>query len=124
MLTHHTSANTLLQVAIALSLLVSEVAAPPFKQLVCTFSARPQLHMVKGDTLVAKVQDVAAMEWGMNTDIQVSREPGSAVTSCHLQHQKRVACISQRSCGTALITLRGCVLTAAHAPSCWQTSMT
>lgn len=45
----------LLQVAIALSLLVAEVTAPPFSETVCTFSAQPQLHTVKGETLVQKV---------------------------------------------------------------------
>lgn len=43
------------QVAIALSLLVAEVTAPPFNTQVCTFSAQPQLHAIKGDSLVAKV---------------------------------------------------------------------
>ena len=45
-----------LQVAIALSLLLSELAAPPFDQLVCTFSAKPQLHRVTGDTLAERVR--------------------------------------------------------------------
>ena len=44
-----------LQVAIALSLLTAAVARPPFNQLICTFSATPQLHLVKGNTLVKQV---------------------------------------------------------------------
>jgi len=43
------------QVAIALSMLVAEVTAPPFNETVCTFSAQPQLHTIKGETLVEKV---------------------------------------------------------------------
>jgi len=57
-------------VSIALSLLLSELAAPPFDQLICTFSAKPQLHRVTGDTLAERVRDVAGMNWGMNTDIE------------------------------------------------------
>lgn len=45
----------LLQVAIALSLLVAEVTAPPFNETVCTFSAQPQLHAIKEGSLVSKV---------------------------------------------------------------------
>jgi hypothetical protein len=43
------------QVAIALSILVAEVTAPPFNETVCTFSAQPQLHTIKGESLVEKV---------------------------------------------------------------------
>ena len=44
-----------LQVAIALSLLVAEVTAPPFNEIVCTFSAQPQLHAIQEGSLVSKV---------------------------------------------------------------------
>ena len=44
-----------LQVAIALGLLTAEVSAPPFNQLVCTFSEKPQLHHIKEGSLVDKV---------------------------------------------------------------------
>ncbi|KAK9829195.1 hypothetical protein WJX72_004438 [[Myrmecia] bisecta] len=57
-----------MEVAIALSLLVSEVTAPPFNQLICTFSASPELHHVKGSSLAEKVADVAGMSWSMNTN--------------------------------------------------------
>ncbi len=46
------------QVSIALSLLLSELAAPPFDQLICTFSAKPHLHRVTGDTLAERVRAV------------------------------------------------------------------
>ena len=44
-----------MQVAIALSLLVTQVTGPPFHNTVCTFSATPQLHEVVGGSLVKKV---------------------------------------------------------------------
>ncbi|KAL0023590.1 hypothetical protein WJX77_004922 [Trebouxia sp. C0004] len=37
-----------MQVAIVLSLLVAEVAGPPFHNTVLTFSSTPQLHAVQG----------------------------------------------------------------------------
>ena len=46
----------LLQVAIALSLLVAEVAGPPFHNTVMTFSSTPQLHAVQGASLAQKVR--------------------------------------------------------------------
>lgn len=47
--------DTCTQVAIALSLLTAEVTKPPFNKIICTFSAVPELHLVKGETLVEKV---------------------------------------------------------------------
>lgn len=58
-----------MQVAVALSLLVAEVTAPPFNKTVCTFSSRPQLHAIKGDSLVSKVADMVQMDWHQNTDL-------------------------------------------------------
>ena len=43
------------QVAIALSLLTAEVTKPPFNKIICTFSSTPELHLVKGNTLVEQV---------------------------------------------------------------------
>ena len=51
-----------LQVAIALSLLTAVVAKPPFNQLICTFSATPELHLVKGKTLVKQVNATGAQQ--------------------------------------------------------------
>lgn len=44
-----------LQVSIALSLLVAQVAGPPFHDTVLTFSSEPVLHKVQGTSLVEKV---------------------------------------------------------------------
>jgi hypothetical protein len=54
--------------AIALSLLISELTVPPFNQMLITFSEKPQVHIVKGDTLVEKVDNVRNMNWGYNTN--------------------------------------------------------
>ena len=42
--------------AIALSLLVAEVAGPPFHNTVMTFSSTPELHAVQGASLAQKVR--------------------------------------------------------------------
>jgi hypothetical protein len=68
-----------MEVAIALSLLVSELAAEPYKGLLITFSEKPQLHEIKGSSLVEKVEDIKDMAWGMNTNLQVSRLGGVQV---------------------------------------------
>lgn len=53
-----------LQVAVALGLLTAEVTAAPFNNLVCTFSASPVLHEVKGDKLTEKVcTQVSLPDW-------------------------------------------------------------
>lgn len=45
----------LVQVSIALSLLVAQVAGPPFHNTILTFSETPKLHTVQGATLVDQV---------------------------------------------------------------------
>ncbi|CAI8588092.1 unnamed protein product [Vicia faba] len=37
---------------------------------VITFSAKPQLHLIQGDSLKSKTEFVRNMHWGMNTDFQ------------------------------------------------------
>ncbi|BDA46330.1 Uncharacterized protein L728 [Coccomyxa sp. Obi] len=58
-----------MEVAIALSLLTAEVTKPPFNKLICTFSATPELHLVKGSSLVEQVEDIKEMQWSGNTDV-------------------------------------------------------
>jgi len=55
---------------VALGLLVSELSEEPWKGKVITFSANPQLHLIKGDSLLAKIEFIKNMEWGYNTDFQ------------------------------------------------------
>src|ERR1044072_1546835 len=55
---------------LALGMLVSELSEEPWKGKVVTFSANPQLHLIKGDDLCSKAKFVRNMEWGMNTNFQ------------------------------------------------------
>ncbi|WCJ26796.1 hypothetical protein M5689_008588 [Euphorbia peplus] len=59
-----------MEVSIALGLLVSELSEEPWKGKVITFSENPTLHIVKGNTLLKKVESIKRMAWGMNTDFQ------------------------------------------------------
>ncbi|CAK7327248.1 unnamed protein product [Dovyalis caffra] len=59
-----------MEVSVALGLLVSELSEEPWKGKVITFSENPELHLVKGDTLLEKTEFVRNMEWGGNTDFQ------------------------------------------------------
>ncbi|KAM7277983.1 hypothetical protein ACFE04_005117 [Oxalis oulophora] len=59
-----------MEVSVALGLLVSELSEEPWKGKVITFSESPQLHLIKGDTLLEKTKFVREMDWGGNTDLQ------------------------------------------------------
>jgi len=59
-----------MEVCVALGLLVSELCEEPWKGKVITFTAQPQLHLIKGDNLKSKTEFVRHMDWGMNTDFQ------------------------------------------------------
>ncbi|KAG2656448.1 uncharacterized protein LOC120672538 [Panicum virgatum] len=59
-----------MDVCVALGLLVSELSDDPWRGHVITFSERPQLHRITGDTLPEKISFIRTMDWGMNTDFQ------------------------------------------------------
>nr|XP_043607594.1 uncharacterized protein LOC122579478 [Erigeron canadensis] len=59
-----------MQVSVALGLLVSELSEEPWKGKLITFSANPELQMVRGDDLKSKIAFMKRMEWGMNTNFQ------------------------------------------------------
>ncbi|KAK3130957.1 hypothetical protein QOZ80_6BG0500150 [Eleusine coracana subsp. coracana] len=59
-----------MDVCVALGLLLSELCDEPWHHRVITFSARPQLHLVSGNTLTEKAQFIRHMDWGCNTDFQ------------------------------------------------------
>lgn len=59
-----------LEVCVALGLLISELSEAPWKHQLITFSADPELHVIKGDSLMEKTNFIKQMEWGMNTDFQ------------------------------------------------------
>ncbi|KAF9361330.1 hypothetical protein BGX26_004188 [Mortierella sp. AD094] len=58
-----------MEVAIALSLLLSQLSRPPFNRLVLTFSESPKIHRVPEGSLMQQVQSLRGMNWGMNTDL-------------------------------------------------------
>ncbi|ESQ43482.1 hypothetical protein EUTSA_v10015490mg [Eutrema salsugineum] len=59
-----------MEVSVALGLLVSELSEEPWRGKLITFSANPEMHLVKGDDLRSKTEFVRKMDWGMNTDFQ------------------------------------------------------
>ncbi|KAH7444190.1 hypothetical protein KP509_02G069100 [Ceratopteris richardii] len=62
--------GTPMEVCIALGLLVAELSEEPFKNKICTFSSKPQIHLVQGETLAERYRFTEAMDWGMNTDFR------------------------------------------------------
>ncbi|KAF9970202.1 hypothetical protein BGZ73_007182 [Actinomortierella ambigua] len=63
--------GTPMDVAIALSLLLSELTEPPFNSMILSFSASPVIHQVNhSESLVDKVTNLERMDWGMNTNFQ------------------------------------------------------
>lgn len=51
-----------MEVCVALGVLVSELSEEPWKGKLITFSADPELHIVEGDTLLAKIEFVKRMD--------------------------------------------------------------
>ncbi|CAL1409848.1 unnamed protein product [Linum trigynum] len=62
--------GTPMEVSVALGLLVSELSEEPWKGKVFTFSSDPELHLVRGETLMEKTEFIRTMDWGSNTDFQ------------------------------------------------------
>ncbi|KAL4643482.1 hypothetical protein ACB092_02G095600 [Castanea dentata] len=62
--------GTSMEVCVALGLLVSKLSEEPWKGKLFTFSQDPQLHLIKGDTLLAKTEFIREIDWGRNTDLQ------------------------------------------------------
>lgn len=58
-----------MDVSIGLGLYISERNEGPFKDLLLTFSAEPQFHMVQGNTLTDRVHNLRRADWGYNTDL-------------------------------------------------------
>ncbi|KAF0902798.1 hypothetical protein E2562_019126 [Oryza meyeriana var. granulata] len=59
-----------MDVCVALGLLLSELCDEPWHHRVITFSHRPQLHHIKGETLLEKTEFIRRMDWQMNTNFQ------------------------------------------------------
>jgi len=58
-----------MEVSIGLGLYISERNEGPFKDLVLTFSEKPQFHNIVGNTLSERVVNLRSADWGMNTDL-------------------------------------------------------
>jgi hypothetical protein len=62
--------GTPMEVSVALGLLISEVTAPPFTNVVITFHENPSFHVVSGTSLMERVQNIKSMPWGGTTNFQ------------------------------------------------------
>ncbi|KAL6603016.1 hypothetical protein ACP70R_043377 [Stipagrostis hirtigluma subsp. patula] len=62
--------GTPMEVCVALGLLISELSEQPWNGRVITFSERPQIHMIEGETLREKFRFVQDMDWDCNTNFQ------------------------------------------------------
>lgn len=63
-----------MSVSVSLALYFAERCTGPFQGCFLTFSARPQLVQIEGDTLTEKLDAIEAAEWGMNTDLEAAFE--------------------------------------------------
>jgi hypothetical protein len=59
-----------MHVSVSLGLYISERNEGAFKDIVCTFSAKPELIKLKAKRLTDRVQELENIEWGFNTDIE------------------------------------------------------
>jgi hypothetical protein len=57
-----------IKVAVSLSLLVAELAQPPYNDIICTFSEKPVMHELKPGTLRERYESIADSSWMLNTD--------------------------------------------------------
>lgn len=58
-----------MDVAVALGLLISELTNPPFKDTMITFHSTPELVLISGDSIGAKLNMMKNAEWGGSTNI-------------------------------------------------------
>ncbi|KAG8742608.1 hypothetical protein FRC10_001206 [Ceratobasidium sp. 414] len=56
--------------AVALGLLLAQLAQPPFKNMFITFSATPKLWTVQPGGLAEQARQMVRAEWGMNTNYE------------------------------------------------------
>ncbi|KAF8687204.1 hypothetical protein HU200_042872 [Digitaria exilis] len=59
-----------MDVSVALGLLISELSDEPWRHRLITFSRRPELHLIRGETLMEKTDIIRRMQWNLNTDFQ------------------------------------------------------
>jgi hypothetical protein len=58
-----------IQVSVSLGLYVAERNNGPFKNCFVTFSEKPTMQIVRGDTLSERVYSVSSAKWGMSTNL-------------------------------------------------------
>ena len=62
-----------MEVAVAMSIGLSQITHPAFQNMVLTFSTTPKFHMLNpGDTIVQKVRSLARADWCMSTDFEAA----------------------------------------------------
>ncbi|XP_039805284.1 uncharacterized protein LOC120669565 [Panicum virgatum] len=59
-----------MDVCVALGLLISELSDEPRHHRLITFSERPEMHLITGETLGEKTSFIREMHWDLNTDFQ------------------------------------------------------
>ena len=59
-----------MDVCVALGLLISELSDEPWRHRLITFSERPEMQLITGETLEEKTNFIRCMDWNMNTDFQ------------------------------------------------------
>lgn len=59
-----------IQVAVSLGIYIAERTAGPFQNHFVTFSNRPKMQKMTGETLRQKLTSVCSAEWGMSTNIE------------------------------------------------------
>lgn len=66
--------NIPMKCSISLSLLIAELASPPFQGRVLTFSESPKWHQLpeSGSSLFERVQSLSRADWGMSTNLEAS----------------------------------------------------
>lgn len=62
-----------MEVSIAMSIGLSEIAHPAFQNLVLTFAGRPEFHKLNpGDSIVQKVKSLRYAKWDMSTNFEAA----------------------------------------------------
>lgn len=59
-----------IDVAISLTLLISESMPEPFHNKAITFSENPKFHEIRGETLLDRIKSLKRADWGMSTNLQ------------------------------------------------------
>ena len=87
-----------MNVSIGLGILISEICNEAFRDLVLTFSEKPEFHSLKGiDGFVNKVSSMSHAGWGMNTNFEAAMNKIANVIETNNLTQKDIPdilCIS------------------------------